>query len=241
MKKSVLFILFILGLCAIGCTDDEPDVVKPVPAFSQDKFIIEAGDAVSFTDNSIDAASYLWDFGDGNSSTFANPRHTYADTGNYVVRLTITSEAGSKVATTSEVKVGRRFAVAFLIWNAQFNKENGDPWDPGADGPDLIFSYGASAEDEPEQIDMGFGFTRELLPFGGFFPPNNQRFLTDEEWTFELKDNDEPFINLRASESMKVFQLNPVTVASEVDNIEGQGSFQMTNGDYFFEILFLIE
>lgn len=241
MKKSVLLCLLFLGLCAIACTDDDTVGLKPVPEFTQDKFIVEVGDLVSFTDRSTDAESYLWDFGDGNSSTLANPKHTYADTGDYVIRLTITSETGSRVAATSEIKVGRRFAVAFLIWNAQFSKDNGDPWDPGADGPDLIFSYGASAEDKPEEIDMGFGFTRELLPFGGFFPPNNQRFLTDEEWTFELRDNDEPFLNLKASESMKVFKLNPVTVASNLDNIQGQGSFQMTNGDYFFEILFLIE
>ena len=36
------------------------------------------------------AATYSWDFGDGSSSTQSNPSHTYADSGLYVVCLTIT-------------------------------------------------------------------------------------------------------------------------------------------------------
>ncbi len=36
------------------------------------------------------AATYAWDFGDGSSSTQSNPSHTYADSGRYVVCLTVT-------------------------------------------------------------------------------------------------------------------------------------------------------
>lgn len=36
------------------------------------------------------AVSYVWDFGDGNSSTSATPSHTYSTPGNYSVRLTVT-------------------------------------------------------------------------------------------------------------------------------------------------------
>ncbi|TAE88273.1 MAG: PKD domain-containing protein [Bacteroidetes bacterium] len=47
---------------------------------------------MSFTNNSIilpgDTANYLWDFGDGSSSTAVNPTHQYDDTGTYVVKLT---------------------------------------------------------------------------------------------------------------------------------------------------------
>jgi PKD repeat protein len=40
-----------------------------------------------FMNNSQDASAYLWDFGDGNTSTDANPWHTYQSTGLYSVRL----------------------------------------------------------------------------------------------------------------------------------------------------------
>ena len=38
--------------------------------------------------DSIDGGHYLWQFGDGNTSTQANPTHTYTQGGNYTVTLT---------------------------------------------------------------------------------------------------------------------------------------------------------
>ncbi len=43
---------------------------------------------VEFLNNSGNATSYLWDFGDGNTSTENNPSHTYASAGTYIVSLT---------------------------------------------------------------------------------------------------------------------------------------------------------
>ena len=66
------------------------------------------GLTVSFTDNSavnndtID--SYSWDFGDaglGNTSTLASPAHTYSESGNYDVSLSVISAVGNKTATVS--------------------------------------------------------------------------------------------------------------------------------------------
>lgn len=45
---------------------------------------------VDFTNNSTNATIYLWDFGDGNTSTENNPTHTYATGGTYMVNLTAT-------------------------------------------------------------------------------------------------------------------------------------------------------
>ncbi|QQS73062.1 MAG: M4 family metallopeptidase [Flavobacteriales bacterium] len=42
---------------------------------------------VQFTNGSFNAASYLWDFGDGTTSTLVSPSHTYATTGSYTVSL----------------------------------------------------------------------------------------------------------------------------------------------------------
>lgn len=51
---------------------------------------------VSFTNNSTGpgALSYLWNFGDGGTSTAANPTHTYAAPGSYNVWLAVTSSSG---------------------------------------------------------------------------------------------------------------------------------------------------
>lgn len=58
----------------------------------------ENGLEVTFTDQSSGAVSYAWTFGDGSSSTSANPTHTYEVEGIYTVVLETTNECG----TTSE-------------------------------------------------------------------------------------------------------------------------------------------
>jgi len=45
---------------------------------------------VHFINNSTgNPTSYLWDFGDGSSSTLKHPSHTYANNGTYSVLLSI--------------------------------------------------------------------------------------------------------------------------------------------------------
>ena len=48
-----------------------------------------------------DAPTYEWDFGDGESSTEANPTHTYEEAGTYEVTLTVTDEAGTTTDTVT--------------------------------------------------------------------------------------------------------------------------------------------
>lgn len=52
------------------------------------------GLAVGFTNASSNANSYAWSFGDGSTSTEANPTHTYAAEGTYQVTLEATNECG---------------------------------------------------------------------------------------------------------------------------------------------------
>jgi len=59
-------------------------------------------------------ATYHWDFGDGNTSTFIDPIHTYANYGKYKVRLIVTSNFGVTKDTTIEIEV-------FEIPNIQFS------------------------------------------------------------------------------------------------------------------------
>ena len=51
--------------------------------------------------------TYAWTFGDGNTSTEANPTHTYTTGGTYTVELTVTDQDGLASATaTTQVTVG---------------------------------------------------------------------------------------------------------------------------------------
>lgn len=50
--------------------------------------------SVAFSNLSTGASAYLWDFGDGATSTFANPSHTYPTFGSYNVCLIASSGPG---------------------------------------------------------------------------------------------------------------------------------------------------
>ena len=57
--------------------------------FTADNTIISLGNSVSFTDNSVlEATSWQWDFGDGNTSTEQNPTHVYEIADTFTVSLT---------------------------------------------------------------------------------------------------------------------------------------------------------
>ncbi len=68
---------------------------------------------ISFTDKSTttDNLTYNWDFNDGNSSTDANPVHTYQVTGTYDVSLTVVTENGCEDTFSYEITVHPDFAV----------------------------------------------------------------------------------------------------------------------------------
>lgn len=72
----------------------------PIADFSSNTQELCEGNTVSFTDQSNGApTSWLWDFGDGNTSTQQNPTHTYAAAGTYTVTMTASNAFGSDVET----------------------------------------------------------------------------------------------------------------------------------------------
>lgn len=70
-------------------------------------FVADATSGCNATINFIDMSSapagstFLWDFGDGYTSTLQNPTHTYTSSGTYTVMLTVTSCSGSNTKTKS--------------------------------------------------------------------------------------------------------------------------------------------
>jgi len=71
--------------------------------------------SVSFTNSSTNASSYLWDFGDGATSTEANPTHNYTALGAYTVVLTANAGiCGNDVETKAAyINVGTDAPIGF--------------------------------------------------------------------------------------------------------------------------------
>lgn len=72
--------------------------------------------AVQFGDIGADGYAYLWDFGDGNTSTAPGPQHVYASSGTYTVTLTAWSH--NRVCSTTvqkQVTIQRRPDADFTL------------------------------------------------------------------------------------------------------------------------------
>ncbi len=86
---------------ANGCRDSIPrnniiTIIRPTANFNNPPQACRS-QPVTFTNTSFGgAASYIWDFGDGNSSTLQHPVHTYAAAGTYSVRLIAVNSAGCR-------------------------------------------------------------------------------------------------------------------------------------------------
>ena len=76
-------------------------VTVKITALESDFSFNVSQQTVSFTDLSSGAASWFWEFDDGNTSTQQNPVHTYSVSGTYNVKLTINNSPCSRIYTVS--------------------------------------------------------------------------------------------------------------------------------------------
>ncbi|HXB40318.1 MAG TPA: PKD domain-containing protein, partial [Bacteroidia bacterium] len=76
------------------------------------------GQTVSFTNISQNASSYLWSFGDGNTTNVQSPFHTYFFGGGYYVSLIATSACGAKDTIRQFISVNCIHPVAGFAANA---------------------------------------------------------------------------------------------------------------------------
>lgn len=66
----------------------------PVADFSYNPTFTSPKEIVNFMNLSTGAMSYLWSFGDGDTSTLEHPTHAYDDQGDYLVCLYVTNQYG---------------------------------------------------------------------------------------------------------------------------------------------------
>ena len=106
------------GTTPEGCTGtDTVQVIvtpQPVVTFAPSSQQAFTGETITFNNTTTNGSTYAWNFGDGTTSTVANPTHVYNLPGTYQVQLTATS-AGQCVSSSRLTIEVRKFEVPNII------------------------------------------------------------------------------------------------------------------------------
>ena len=86
---------------ANGCTATAPATIVALNSLPTAEFTSSQSglNIYTFVNTSVNATSYAWDFGDGQTSTIADPIHVYATAGTYTVKLTVANSCGTDIET----------------------------------------------------------------------------------------------------------------------------------------------
>ncbi len=91
LNHSLLYASILASV--FSCTSEVP--APPKADFNHSLVTTGASTEVTFTNNSANASSFKWDFGDGAVSSEMSPKHTYDSGGNYNVKLVAKGDGGS--------------------------------------------------------------------------------------------------------------------------------------------------
>jgi len=129
-----VFGVLALGACTQGTSVSEPVVAggqasAPSAQFTTTTTAGTAPLTVGFTDQSVGAVAWFWDFGDGGVSNAQSLMHTYATAGSFDVRLTVTAADGQ----TSTVTQAALITTSEAVGDATFESSTpgmppGAPW-----------------------------------------------------------------------------------------------------------------
>lgn len=101
MKTKHLFLFAILSAFVIvsSCKKDDDPQPTPTAGFTVSKDTAAVDEIIQFTNTSANATSFVWSFGDGNSSTEPSPQKAYATSNVFVVTLSATGSGGTELFT----------------------------------------------------------------------------------------------------------------------------------------------
>jgi gliding motility-associated-like protein len=113
-------------------------------------------DMLIATNQSAGAISYVWNFGDGGSSTAVNPSYLYTTVGIYPVQLIATNAFGCSDTAYSEVTTNAD-VVFPNVFTPDPNGASGGFYDIGSLTNDIFFPYTSGVTDFKLQIFNRWG------------------------------------------------------------------------------------
>ncbi|HET6225693.1 MAG TPA: PKD domain-containing protein [Bacteroidia bacterium] len=194
-----------------GCKDSTTKTIviypKPTARFTVSPDYGNPGQLVKFTNTSLNAVTYIWDFNDNSSSTLANPSHVYKDTGIYRPMLVAVSTYGCKDTVKSKVTILKRF-LDVAITNTLATVQNG--------GGMLLNDY------LNVHVDLLNKSTSDIFTLDLYMETNDGPGIK-ETWTGKWLKGDVLSYDFKTTPNLKegghfvcVYAVNPNGVADEV-------------------------
>ena len=145
--------------------------------------------SVHFENRSIGGRSYLWDFGDGNTTTVPHPSHVYKKKGVYMASVVVTNGAGCTDRTEKAVRI-----------EEDYNLLAAKTFSPNADGvddnfiPDALKTLGVKFHftvHDPVTGELIFESSDVQRPWNGRVGGRGEPCAPgDYVWMVEMKDGE---------------------------------------------------
>ncbi|MFN0034254.1 MAG: PKD domain-containing protein, partial [Saprospiraceae bacterium] len=110
-KRFLLLSILAAGVLFNACKKTD-DPIKPSAAFTSSSTSVVVDEVIQFTNNSDNATSFKWSFGDGTTSTEVSPSKSYQTSAVFNVSLSSTGAGGTTISNaTITVKPACSFTV----------------------------------------------------------------------------------------------------------------------------------
>ena len=140
---------------------------------------------INFTDQSVGAAQWLWNFGDimNSGSIIKHPSYTYSDIGSYIVSLFVTNSEGCTDSVSHTIVIKSGFAIYIP-----------DAFTPNGDKLNDFFAPAGSELDVPGNFEMSiidrwgeevYHTTDIAKPWNGNFK-NESEILQQDVYVYKI-------------------------------------------------------
>lgn len=183
--------LVFLSSCKKPTPPPPVTIAKIVACLEVDKTAAVINEPVTFSSAcSKLAAKYLWVFNDGDSSTLANPVHSYKKEGTYYIKLTVWNYDKSQTQTAAgSVFIAKRRLLKFRINVLPNQDSTGTNWDADGTSPDIYIAFGPLSN--PTQFTSAVTDNVKANDLPMEFPfLTTTPILTNEPWAFSIYDED---------------------------------------------------
>ena len=176
---SILILAMAFTLLFDGCKKE----VLPTAGFTYEPTEVMQYNEVQFTNTSADADSYLWDFGNGQTLTDANPLVTFLTAGTVTVKLTATNGDGSN--TTEQTITVNPPDNHYMLDDTKFAIDNSMFWYSAMGSTYIrLLTYETEADTLPDLLKLYPNYGLGELP-GTYTWLAKSDTINDHEGTYD--------------------------------------------------------